>query len=220
MRRQAPVGRRVARRRDRARRGAARRRRDAGPDRAGSPAAPRRAAPDSDETASNALTVAHYEHHEHDDDTLDDPTRRASASATSPPRPRSPSARPTPDCPSRLLLPAHPHARPPPACRRPASGPPAYCLGCPARFIWQVEEGGSSAKRWTPLPRKPRRGAGSRPEAGRRPVRLLRRTTRDEHLETNSKRRTPAGEVSASAGALRRRLALARTTSGQWLEAL
>ena len=87
---------------------------------------------------------------------------------------------------------AHPHARPPPACRRPASGPPATCLGCPARFIWQVEEGGSSAKRWTPLPRKPRREAKSGPEAGRRPVDLLRPTTRDQHPQTNTKKRTGA----------------------------
>ena len=98
-----------------------------------------------------------HEHHEHDDDT------------STTPRPRDPLPLPhlhdlrrlprdrTPDCLLLLLLPAHPHARPPPACRRPASGPPASCLGCPARFIWQVEEGGSSAKRWTPLPRKPRR---------------------------------------------------------------
>jgi hypothetical protein len=27
-------------------------------------------------------------------------------------------------------------------CRRPASGQPPSRLGCPARFIWQVEEGG------------------------------------------------------------------------------
>ena len=67
--------------------------------------------------------------------------------------------------------------------------------GLPARFIWHVEEGGSSAKRWTPLPRKPRRDALCRPAAGRRPVRLLRRTTRDEHLETNTQRRTTRGPV-------------------------
>jgi hypothetical protein len=62
--------------------------------------------------------------------------------------------------------------------------------GLPARFVWHVEEGGSSAKRWTP-PRKPRRDAPDQLVAGRRPVRLLSRTTRDEHLETNTQRRTP-----------------------------
>jgi hypothetical protein len=92
--------------------------------------------------------------------------------ATSPSRPRSPSPRPTLTA-SLLLLLAHPHARSLPACRHPASGPPATCLGCPARFIWQVEEGGSSAKRWTPLPRKPRRTADFEPEAGRRRGDLL-----------------------------------------------
>ena len=91
-----------------------------------------------------------------------------------------------PDCPSPLLCPAHPHARHHPACRRPASGPPASRLGCPAcpGFLWQVEEGGSSAKRWTPLPRKRRRTAESRPEAGRRPGDLLRPPARDHQQET------------------------------------
>jgi hypothetical protein len=64
--------------------------------------------------------------------------------------------------------------------------------GLPCRFIWQVEEGGSSAKRWTPLPRKPRSTAKSGPEAGRRPGDLLRTTPRDQHLEINRVRR-PAG---------------------------
>jgi hypothetical protein len=89
-----------------------------------------------------------------------------------------------------LLLIPHPDARPTPLCRRPASGLPLSRLGCPARFFLQVEEGGSSAKRWTPLPRMPRRDAKSGPEAGRRPVHLLRRTPRNEHRETNTKSRT------------------------------
>src|SRR5215217_442588 len=60
----------------------------------------------------------------------------------------------------RLLLLA---AAPPPA-------PPDHAWASPLpRFLWQVEEGPSSAKRWTALPREPRRGAKSRPEAGRRP---------------------------------------------------
>ena len=65
---------------------------------------------------------------------------------------------------------------------------PIYLPGLPCHFYWQVEEGGSSAKPWTPLPPKPRRKANSRPEAGRRPVRLLRRTPRNEHPETNTRR--------------------------------
>ena len=74
-----------------------------------------------------------------------------------------------------------------PACRRPASETsPRIPPGLPSRFIWHVEEGGSSAKRWTPLPRKPRRRARSGPGAGRRPVDLLRPTPRDQHLETNT----------------------------------
>lgn len=44
-----------------------------------------------------------------------------------------------------------------------AAPPPALhlrSLGWPARSIWQVEEGPSSAKRWTALPRQPRRDGG------------------------------------------------------------
>jgi hypothetical protein len=111
-----------------------------------------------------------------------------------------PAVRPTPDRLPRHLPPAHPHARLlplilharlPPACRRPASGPPAPCLGCPARFIWQVEEGGSSAKRWTPLPRKPRLGAQFRRRRGRRHGDLQGPTARRQHLEINSYSSTP-----------------------------
>lgn len=91
---------------------------------------------------------------------------------------------------SLLLLP--PHASPDhlQLCHRPASGPSRFLPGLPCLFLLQVEEGGSSAKRWTPLPRKSRRVARSEPEAGRRPVRLIGRTPRDERKETNGKRRT------------------------------
>jgi hypothetical protein len=76
------------------------------------------------------------------------------------------------------------------ACHRPASDRPPSRLACLARFLLQVEEGGSSAKRWAPLPRKPRREAKPGPEAGRRHGRLLRRTPRNEHQEANTHRRT------------------------------
>ena len=57
--------------------------------------------------------------------------------------------------------------QPAPDQNAPASdGGQLHCLGCPARSIWQVEEGGSSAKRWTPLPRKPRRRAKNGRKAG------------------------------------------------------
>jgi hypothetical protein len=54
---------------------------------------------------------------------------------------------------------------------------PGVCL--------QVEEGGSSAKRWTPRPRKPRRTSKPRPEAGRRPIDLQASTPRNQHPEVN-----------------------------------
>jgi hypothetical protein len=59
-------------------------------------------------------------------------------------------------------------------------------LSCPV-FVLQVEEGGSSAKRWTPLPRKPRRGAKSGPEAGRRLGDLIGPPARDHHVETTTR---------------------------------
>src|SRR5215204_6119005 len=74
----------------------------------------------------------------------------------------------------RLLLLA---AAPPPA-------PPDHAWASPfPEFLWQVEEGPSSAKRWTALPREPRREAKSRPEAGRRHGPLEDGPPRTEHLE-------------------------------------
>ena len=87
-----------------------------------------------------------------------------------------------------LMLLSVPSCLPPPRLRPSTlhawAALPGVCL--------QVEEGGSSAKRWTPLPRKPRRRAKSGPEAGRRPVDLLERTARGERRETNNKNRTPS----------------------------
>jgi|SRR5215218_3500392 len=55
-------------------------------------------------------------------------------------------------------------ATPAPALKHPA-------WAGPSRFTWRVEEGGSSAKRWTPLPPKPSREAEDGRHAGWRPVR-------------------------------------------------
>ena len=78
-----------------------------------------------------------------------------------------------------LMLLSVPSCLPPPRLRPSTlhawAALPGVCL--------QVEEGGSSAKRWTPLPRKPRRRAKSGPEAGRRPVDLQASTPRDQHEE-------------------------------------
>ena len=73
-----------------------------------------------------------------------------------------------------------------------AAPPPAFHLHAWADLpgvCLQVEEGGSSAKRWTPLPRKPRRKAKKGPEAGRRPVDLQGSTTRDQHQEVGPRTR-------------------------------
>src|SRR5215207_2388978 len=82
----------------------------------------------------------------------------------------------------RLLLLA---AAPPPA-------PPDHAWASPfTEFLWQVEEGPSSAKRWTALPREPRREAKSGPEAGRPPGPLENGPPRTDHLE----RTNPAVET-------------------------
>src|SRR5215212_7104412 len=83
----------------------------------------------------------------------------------------------------RLLLLA---AAPPPA-------PPDHAWASPSpEFLWQVEEGPSSAKRWTALPREPRRDAKPGPEAGRRPGPLENGPPRTDQLErTNARSRWP-----------------------------
>src|SRR5215210_6256259 len=74
----------------------------------------------------------------------------------------------------RLLLLA---AAPPPA-------PPDHAWASPfPEFLWQVEEGPSSAKRWTALPREPRREAKTGPEAGRRHGPLENGPPRTDHLQ-------------------------------------
>jgi hypothetical protein len=77
----------------------------------------------------------------------------------------------------------------PSACRRPDPGPPASRLGSPATSIGKSRKGVQRGA-VDPLPREPRRDAASPTEAGRRPVRLLVRTARDEHQEANTQRRT------------------------------
>src|SRR5215212_9560415 len=84
----------------------------------------------------------------------------------------------------RLLLLA---AAPPPA-------PPDHAWASPSpEFLWQVEEGPSSAKRWTALPREPRRDAKSRPEAGRRPGPLENGPPTTDHLQRTSPGRDGPG---------------------------
>jgi hypothetical protein len=104
----------------------------------------------------------------------------------------SPPCLPAPRTPCSLLHGPQALPRSPDACRRPASGltPSTPGLACPV-FVWQVEEGGGPARSGGhPLPRKPRREAKPEPKAGLRPIRLLRRTPRDEHPEPNTKTRT------------------------------
>jgi hypothetical protein len=91
-----------------------------------------------------------------------------------------------------LLLIAHP---PSANLSLAAAPPPASLFDAWAAlpgFLLQVEEGRSSAKRWTALPPKPRREAKSGPEAGaaaRSPLKTntKKRTARDEHQEPNTR---------------------------------
>jgi hypothetical protein len=75
-----------------------------------------------------------------------------------------PSRPPRESSPRLTRIPAYlpcPDPLPPPR-RRPTSAR----LSLPAPFTWQVEEGGSGAKRRTPLPPKPRREAKETPRGG------------------------------------------------------
>src|SRR3954447_20558898 len=83
----------------------------------------------------------------------------------------------------RSHLPLPVAAAPPPAHQH----PPGQTQ---TTFTWHVEEGGSGAKRRTPLPPKPRRGAKETPGAGRRPVALRAETHRTKHIERNTRRET------------------------------
>src|SRR5688572_1456455 len=82
---------------------------------------------------------------------------------------------------------------PPPRLRP----PPDHAWASPfPEFLWQVEEGPSSAKRWTALPREPRREAKSRPEAGRRHGPLEHGPPTTDHLQrTNPRAEMPRGAV-------------------------
>jgi hypothetical protein len=85
--------------------------------------------------------------------------------------------------------------RPPPRlpacpCRHPASCPSASHLGCLPDFSGMSRKGGPARSGGPPFLERPRGRAKSGPEAGRRPVRLLRRTPRSEHQETNTRERS------------------------------
>src|SRR5215212_1108255 len=79
------------------------------------------------------------------------------------------------------------------AAAPPAAHPDHAWASLFPEFLWQVEEGPSTASRWTALPREPRREAKSRPEAGRRHGPLEDGPPRTEHLE----RTNPAVETDA-----------------------
>ena len=160
----------------------------AGAARSRRPAGSRRTLPasdrTSDETASNASRGR--------------APRRTTNTTTTPsttPRPRDPPPLPHPPTSS----PAFPRDRPLTAFSvsyfllilmldhllLAAAPPPALPLHAWAalpRFIWQVEEGGSSAKRWTPLPRKPRRERNLGRRRGGGPL-----ISKDQHQETNTR---------------------------------
>ena len=138
-------------------------------------------------------------------------TDRASTDA----RPRLQPPVPTPDSSPALSPPpsasprwsTHPsQIRHQPTASRPplpvAAAPPPAHQHPPGQtrttFTWHVEEGGSGAKRRTPLPPKPRREAKNRPGAGRRPVALRGETHRTKQMERNTRRETPQGPRSQS----------------------
>jgi hypothetical protein len=127
------------------------------------------------------------------DDTLDDRSTRLRDSLPLPDLHDPPAFRyARPDCPSRPLLPAHPHAPHPPACRRPASGPPASRLGCPAHpgCLASRGRGVQRVSGGPPFLESPGVKRNLGPEAGRRPVGLLGPTRRHRHQETDTQKPT------------------------------
>ena len=135
-----------------------------GPAPAGQPGARgRRATGKASRRRARVRGRAPHEHRQHDDDTLNDtpdarPASRSLSFTTS-----SAPARPSPLTALLLLLPAHPHAQPLPACRRPASGPPATCLGCPADLSGRSRKGGPARSGGPPFLESP----GVEPDLGR-----------------------------------------------------
>jgi hypothetical protein len=100
-----------------------------------------------------------------------------------------------------------------------AAPPPALLLTpglpCLPRFLWQVEEGGSSASAVDPPSSKPRREAKSRPEAGRRPVGLLGPTRRHRRQETDA--RKPIGTRDGGSGRAPREFVAVDGWSSTWV---
>ncbi len=91
------------------------------------------------------------------------------------------------------------HTLPLPRCRRPAPGPPAPAWAGPPRFTWTVEEGRPAHSDGLPSS-KAQAGSGKQAGGGAAARSRLRRTPRDEHQETNTKKRTPPERTSARAG--------------------
>jgi hypothetical protein len=123
------------------------------------------------------------------------------------PRPTPPSAsrpyfrflaRPTPaslrvasmvDPPVSQHIPIHASHPPRPRCRRPAPGPPAPAWANPPHIYLARRGRGDSALRWSPFLESP--GGKRKTTVGGAAARSrLRRTPRNEHQETNTKRRT------------------------------
>jgi hypothetical protein len=141
------------------------------------------------------------------------------------PRPTPPSAsrpyfrflaRPTPaslrvasmvDPPVSQHIPIHASHPPRPRCRRPAPGPPAPAWANPPHIYLARRGRGASATRWPPFLESP--GGKRKTTVGGAAARSrLRRTPRNEHQETNTKRRTgsrrPRYRVHANAAAANR----------------
>ena len=110
-----------------------------------------------------------------------------------------------------------PDRRPAPACRRPAHGPPTSRLD--SLRLLPGRGGGSSAKRWTPLPRKPRperylgrrRGGGPFGSLGEQPETNGWRS--NKRSPDRPSRRTPAPCFSCGCG--RARAVPARSVSAR-----
>ena len=104
--------------------------------------------------------------------------------------PRSPSQRPStallPCCLPSSRLPCSSSSPTTSACRRPASALLPIAWAALPDFSGKSRKGGPARSGGPPFLESPGVMRTLEPEAGRRPVRFLRRTPRNEHLETNA----------------------------------
>jgi hypothetical protein len=150
---------------------------------------PRTSGGDSDTTGSNAFTVVHYDHHEPDDPLVQPRPTRVRLATPFPVFPCLPRERPLADS-----LPPTPFSSffsTTPACRRPASGPPAYPWAALPDLSGRSRKGRPARSGGRPFLESPGVMRVLGPEVGRRRGPLQGGPPREDHPEGTTRRRPP-----------------------------